>query len=138
MSDFEAKLNAILSDPSAMAQIAGIAQSLNLGGSSDADTPAPPSPSTVNPSTSDGGGLGDLSSLGSLLGQIDPAMIQKLLPLVGELTNSSASDERLQLLNALRPFLKPERQNKIEQALKTAKLIHMGKKLFGAIGDDHV
>ena len=34
MSDFEEKLNAILSDPDAMAQVMNLAQSLNLGGPS--------------------------------------------------------------------------------------------------------
>ena len=143
MSEFEEKLNAILSNPDAMSQVMNLAQSLNLGGGGDgaapeqqADSPGPPPPEGGS-----GGGpeLGDLAGLGSLLGQIDPAMIQRLLPLVGELTgNGGGNDERMQLLYALRPFLKPERRDKVERAAKTAKLIHMGKKLLSAMGETYV
>ena len=35
MGEFEEKLNAILSNPDALAQVANLAQSLNLGGGSE-------------------------------------------------------------------------------------------------------
>ena len=69
--------------------------------------------------------------------EIDPALIGKLLPLLGEL-NQSGGDERLQLLYALKPFLKPERQDKGERAVKAAKLIHIGKKFLTTMGGSHV
>lgn len=81
--------------------------------------------------------MGGLAGLGSLLGQIDPKWINRLLPLVGELTGGG-SDERMQLLYALRPFLKPERQDKVERAAKTARLIHVGKKLLQSMGESDV
>lgn len=137
MSDFEEKLNAILSNPDAMAQVMNLAQSLggNMAGPSQPsqkdesphnDTP----PSGMSP-------LGDLGRIGDLFSQIDPALIGKLLPLLGEL-NQSGGDERLQLLYALKPFLKPERQDKVERAVKAAKLIHIGKKFLTTIGGSHV
>ena len=140
MSEFEEKLNAILSNPDAMSQVMNLAQSLNLGGggspsAQQEDNSAPP-PEDKGPNG--GPGLGDLAGLGSLLGQIDPAMLQRLLPLVGELTGGNGNDERMQLLYALRPFLKPERRDKVERAARTAKLIHVGKKLLGTMGDGHV
>lgn len=135
MSDFEEKLNSVLSNPDAMSQIMNLAQSLNLGGGGGEspqggqgggnEPPPPPPPS--------GGGDG----LGGLLGQIDPKWINRLLPLVGELTGGG-SDERMQLLYALRPFLKPERQDKVERAAKTARLIHVGKKLLQSMGESDV
>ena len=64
-------------------------------------------------------------------------MIQRLLPLVGELTGGG-NDERMQLLYALRPFLKPERQEKVERAARTARLIHVGKKLLKSMGEQNV
>jgi len=142
VSDFEEKLNAILSNPDAMSQVMNLAQSLNLGGGGE----SPPSQQEASPApppgggTSSGGGpdLGNLAGLGSLLGQIDPAMIQRLLPLVGELTGGGENDERMQLLYALRPFLKPERRDKVERAAKTAKLIHIGKKLLSTMGESNV
>ena len=141
MSEFEEKLNAILSNPDAMSQVMNLAQSLNFGGGGDSsaqpeDSPAPPPEEET--SNNNGPGLGDLAGLGSLLGQIDPAMIQRLLPLVGELTGGAGNDERMQLLYALRPFLKPERRDKIERAAKAARLIHAGKKLLATMGDGHV
>ena len=78
------------------------------------------------------------SGLGDLFGQIDPNLLQKLLPLVGELTGSGGSDERLQLLYALRPFLKPERRDKVERAVKTARLIQIGKNLLKNMGETYV
>jgi hypothetical protein len=141
MSDFEEKLNSVLSNPDAMSQIMNLAQSLNLGGGGGESPQGgqgggsePPSPS---PPAGGGDGLGGLAGLGSLLGQIDPKWINRLLPLVGELTGGG-SDERMQLLYALRPFLKPERQDKVERAAKTARLIHMGKKLLQSMGESDV
>ena len=137
MSDFEEKPNAILSNPESMGQIMNLAQSLNLGGgepSGDGTPPPQPSPDAA-PS---GGGIPDgLSGLGSLLGQIDPKLIGRLLPLAGELAGGG-NDERMQLLYALRPFLKPERRDKVERAAKTARLIHVGKKLLQSLGENDV
>lgn len=139
MSEFEEKLNAILSNPDAMSQVMNLAQSLNLGGGGSPppqqeNDAAPPE----NEGTNSGPGLGDLAGLGNLLGQIDPSMLQRLLPLAGELAGGNGNDERMQLLYALRPFLKPERRDKVERAARTARLIHVGKKLLGSMGDGHV
>ena len=135
VSEFEEKLNAILSNPDAMSQVMNLAQSLNLGG----ESPPPPQEDSPPPGGPAPGGPGpDLSGLGSLLGQIDPETIQKFLPLVGELANDGGNDERMQLLYALRPFLKPERRDKVERAAKTAKMIHIGKKLLSTMGESHV
>ena len=50
------------------------------------------------------------------------------VPPVPELgTENSAA---MQLLNALRPFLKEEKQGKIQRAARLARLIHVGKKLL--------
>jgi len=142
VSDFEEKLNAILSNPDAMSQVMNLAQSLNLGGGGESPPPqqeaSPPPPHDSGTPSSSGPDVGNLAGLGSLLGQIDPAMIQRLLPLAAELTGGGGNDERMQLLYALRPFLKPERRDKIERAAKTAKLIHIGKKLLSTMGESNV
>lgn len=140
MSEFEEKLNALLSNPDAMSQVMNLAQSLNLGGSGGAPEEnaerQPPPPADSGGAAAGIPNLGNLAGLGSLFGQIDPNLIQKLIPLISELT--SGDDERLQLLYALRPFLKPERRGKVEQAARTARLIHVGKKLLKDMGDPHV
>ena len=142
MGEFEEKLNAILSNPDALAQVASLAQSLNLGGgqeapSSGTDNADPPPDGPAASSGSPAPDFGSLPGLGDLLGQIDPGLLQKLLPLVGELAGGG-NDERMQLLYALRPFLKPERRDKVERAVKTAKLIHVGKKFLKNMGELHV
>lgn len=69
------------------------------------------------------------NSLSSMLGSIDPKMIAKLMPLVGELASPQNNNSRT-LLFALRPYLKAERQDKIERALQLARIVHIGKKFI--------
>ena len=133
MSEFEEKLNAFLSNPDAMAQVMNLAQSLNLGGGGESQEAAPGGEAAPPPQ----GGV-NLSGLGDLLGGIDPKLLQRLLPLAGELAGGGGDDERMQLLYALRPFLKPERRDKVERAARTARLILVGKKLLTDLGDGYV
>ena len=100
MSDFEEKLNAILSNPESMGQIMNLAQSLNLGGGGEpSGEGGPAAPQPEAPPENASSGIPDgLSGLGSLLGQIDPKLIGRLLPLAGELAGGG-NDERMQLLD---------------------------------------
>ena len=118
MSELEEKLENILGNPQAMAQIMSLAQSLNGGGSpppagtgepssaQEQASPAPaqaPAPSPPPPAS---GGAGD--GLGGLLGA---------------------------LLTALRPFVKEQRYAKLDKAIQIAKLsrlIRSGLDLFRA------
>lgn len=146
MADFEEQLNAILSSPESMQQVAQLAQMLssqNAPAARDAagaapqqpPSPAPPpQPDTAPPGGSD---LSSLSSLSSLLGSFDAKSLSRFLPLLQEL-NSSRSDERTQLLYALKPFLRPERRDKIDTALHLARLFHAGKTFLKGWGDSHV
>lgn len=139
MSDFEEKLNAILSNPEAMGQVMNLAQSLNLGGTGSGSAETPPE----DPAPDSASNQAEtppperMPDLGSLLGQIDPDMIQRFLPLIRELSGGQ-NNERMQLLYALRPFLRPERRDKVEQAARAARLIHIGKKLLGTMGEGYV
>ena len=135
MSDFEEKLNAILSDPNAIAQVMNLAQSLNLDGPPSGEQPSEQGEASQGQPTADNN---PLSGISDLLGQIDPKVIQRFLPLIGELKGGEEQDRRLQLLNALRPFLKPERLEKVERAVKAARLLHLGKKFLAAMGESDV
>lgn len=120
MAEFEEKLNALLNDPASMAQIMQLAQSFSAqSGNSAAPPPSPPPPADPPPA--------DPSSLSGLLGGIDPKLIGKLLPL---LQGAGKNNESAQLLYALRPFLKPERQDKIDRALQLSRMIHLAKQFF--------
>ena len=126
MAEFDDKLNSILSNPDAMSQIMQLAQSLSGGGQGDQAPPqSPPPPQQTAPPPPMGGG--DL--LSSLAGGLDPKLLTRLLPLVQELGGQRDSNARA-LLYALRPYLKEEKQAKVERALQLARLFHLGKKFL--------
>lgn len=122
MAEFEDRLNALLSDPNSMAQILQLAQSLGGGGPESVPPPrqsAPPPPpasAAQNP-------------LSSLLGGVDPAALARLLPLIQELSAPQNGNSRA-LLYAIKPYLKPARQDKVERALQLARVVHVGKKFI--------
>lgn len=130
MAEFDDKLNSILSNPDAMAQIMQLAQSLGGGTEQPAAPPPPPQQAPQPPAPAPGGG--DL--LSSLTGGLDPQLLLRLLPLIQELGGQQDSNAR-QLLYALRPYLRPERQEKIERALQLARLFHIGKKFLAEWGE---
>ena len=127
MAEFDDKLNSILSNPDAMAQIMQLAQS--IGGTDT--SPAQQSQQTQQPQqaqqTPPAGRSGDL--LSSLAGGLDSKLLLRLMPLIQELGGQRDSNAK-QLLYALRPYLKPERQEKVERALQLARLFHLGKKFL--------
>ncbi len=117
MDDMDSKLNAMLNDPAAMARIIQMAQ--QLSGGAQPNTPPPPPPS--GPPPGDG---------------FDPMMLAKFLPLLQDLRQSNS--QTTQLLYALRPFLKEEKQPKVERAAKLAHLICIGKRFLTEGGLDIV
>lgn len=113
MEDMDSRLNALLSDPEAMGRIMALAQ--QLSGESAAFSP-PPSPEPPPSSQQEDDGF-------------DPMLLLKFLPLLQELRQDNSS-QSMQFLSAMRPFLKPERQPKVERAVKLAHLICVGKKFL--------
>ena len=113
MEDMDSRLNALLSDPEAMGRIMALAQ--QLSGESAASSP-PPSPEPPPSSQQEDDGF-------------DPMLLLKFLPLLQELRQDNSS-QSMQFLSALRPYLKPERQPKVERAVKLAHLICVGKKFL--------
>ena len=134
MAEFDEKLNSILSNPDAMSQIMQLAQSLGGGAPGSGDPPpqtgwgSQPAPQQAGWSQPPPGGSGgDL--LSSLAGGLGPKLLSRLLPLIQELGGQRDSNAR-NLLYALRPYLKSDRQDKIERALQLARLFHLGKKFL--------
>mgnify|MGYP003404591846 CR=1 FL=1 len=113
MEDMDSRLNALLSDPEAMGRIMALAQ--QLSGESAASSP-PPSPEPPPSSQQEDDGF-------------DPMLLLKFLPLLQELRQDNSS-QSMQFLSAMRPFLNPERQPKVERAVKLAHLICVGKKFL--------
>ena len=138
VAEFDEKLNSILANPDAMAQIMQLAQSLSGGQSAEpppqsAPQPPPPPPPQPAPQSAPQPTPAGPDLLSSLAGGVDPKMLAKLLPLVQELGGQQDSNARA-LLYALRPYLKPDRQEKVERALQLARLFHLGKKFLAEWG----
>ena len=135
MAEFDEKLNQILSNPDAMAQIARLAQSLNADAPAPPDTvssPAPPSPApsgnTQSPAPPDtASSPAPPSPDNSPDASPDAGGVAQFLPLLRELGGDS--DAR-RLLYALRPYLRPQKQEKVERALRFARLFRVGKRFL--------
>lgn len=122
MEDFEQKLSALLQDPAQLQGIFSLAKSLGLGappGQTQADPDPPPQQSAPSPQ--------------------ENAPQQPQSPPAGAAADSSAIpvsalleagqlDRRQEnLLCALKPFLKPERREKIDRAMQIARLTHLAE-----------
>lgn len=116
MSEFEDRLNSILGDPAQMEKITAMAQSL-LG----AQEPLKSEPKLKGTPSS------------GMLENLDPAMLGRL---GGALGRVNRSDEKRALLEALKPYLSPRRQEKLERAMKLAKMIGVAGVAFEMFGGD--
>ena len=106
MSDFEDMINSVLGDPAQMEKIAGIAK--NLMGGGGADIPSGNFPS----------GSGNLSTQSGF--DFDPAILGKLSSLMNS-TSEKGSDKKA-LLEAMKPYLSEKRRQKMDKALRIARL----------------
>lgn len=106
MDDLSEKISALLGDPEGMERIKDMAQ--NLLGSSAQEEPRP--------------GDGDI-------GDIDIGAITRM---IGLLKRTGGDDSRIKLLMALKPNLSPERQGKVDSAIKMLKLIELAPLLKDA------
>lgn len=109
---FEDKLNQILSDPDSMAKIMSLAQSLGREQSAPSPPPAPPRPQPPPPP--------------------DDAFVKGILRLMQQAQHTDKRQEAL--LCALKPYLAPERQAKIDEALRIAKLSQLAGLAFKNYG----
>ena len=131
MAEFDERLNQILSNPDAMAQIARLAQSLNGPPVSSSGTPSVPPPVPGN-GTPPGNPPPDAAPPPPQVPDNMPPLpdadtVAKFLPLLRDLGGDS--DAR-RLLYALRPYLRPQKQEKIERALRLARLFRVGKRFL--------
>ena len=148
MSELEEKLEHILGNPQAMAQIMSLAQSLNQSGSAAPagdgarpQEPAPeaapsPAPAASAPAQAPAS-AGVEGGLGSLLGGLDPNMLSAAAGLLGQF-NGGDDDRRVALLTALRPFVREQRYARLDKAIQIARLsrlIRSGLDLFRARKD---
>ena len=103
MDDLESKLGAIMGNPEMMEKIMALAQSMNSAPPAEA-----PAPQGAMP-------------------QIDLSMIQKLSGLAGK---SNIDSNQKNLLQALGPYLNARRINKLERAMRAAKMAGIATKIL--------
>lgn len=115
MDDLEHTLGKILQDPEAMAGILSLAQNLGLG------------PPQELPSTD-----GD-NQAGASVPPSDgfPATVTSLLAEAGRLNGKQAA-----LLNALRPFIREGRREKIDRAIQAARISHIAGSALRTLGQN--
>lgn len=118
MAEFEEKLNAILGNQEAMGQIMSLARSLN---GNEEEPPGGATPPPPNP-----------PDLSALLGQLDPSMLSMATGLLQQY--GGKDDRNTALLAALRPFLKEERQERLNQAMEIARMTRLVRVALDTLG----
>ena len=107
MAELDEKLAAMMADPNIMAQVAAMAKSLGMAPPGPGETPpegppkppeGPEKPPAPPPS---------------------PDVLQRLAAMAGQ---SALDENRRRLLHALRPYVRPERLARLENAMRTAQL----------------
>ena len=130
MAELNDMLNGILSNPQAMQQIMALAQSMGLQGQNgppqQAAPPTPAAPSAPPPQ------LPQLPQQSQPSQQPDPAqLIQGFL----QLSRQSGGDERqLALFQAIKPFIRPDRAEKLERAIQVARISRLAGNALQKLG----
>lgn len=118
MGELEDRINSVLSDPKQMEQIMDMARSL-MGGEE--------TPPKAN-------GLGALLQNHTGGGAVDPGLLSRLAGLM----NGGADGDRRALLEALTPWLSARRREKLERAMRMARLARVASAVLGETGGGHV
>ena len=139
MAELEDKLNAILGNPQAMGQILSMAKALS-GGSDPAPSSDAAPESQAEPPPPEEEGTSPLPStpdLGALLGDIAPDLLQKGLSLLQ--TYRAGDGRREALLDALAPYLSPQRREKLDrvrQIIRLSRTAAAALELFRSSGEE--
>ena len=111
MSELEERLNAVLSNPQLMQQIASMAQA--MGGDSQNKTPEP------------------VEQPASVISGFDPKLLQTLAQTMGQ---TGIDRNQKSLLHALSPYLSSYRVQKLERAMQAARLAGAASAFLNAGG----
>ena len=131
MAEFEDQLNAILGNQEAMGQIMALARSLSGGPQERGEEPAEGVPEGGEAGAAPALPGGPTPDLSALLGELDPRMLQIGMQVLREVQNTQ--DRSTALLNALRPFLREERQARLDRALQIARAVKLVRVALGAV-----
>lgn len=112
MPDLQEQLNQILSNPEALKQVQSLGAQLGLGENNN-----PPKSREPDPPPKPQNSLQNNMMSGDML-----KMFSKIAPLMSSFKND---DETTVLLHSLRPFLSPERRERIDKAEKMLKVLKL-------------
>lgn len=152
MDDLAGKISEILNDPASMEKIKSLSSMLGVSpdgqpSGAPAQTPVPASAQpqqNANPLESLlgslGGGSGGLSGLGALTGLggnggaqgVNPEMLQSIMKIAPLLSSVQQEDDNTRLLYALRPFLKPQRQKRLDESANMMRMFKLLPLLKGS------
>ena len=120
MDGLESMIGELLKDPKNVEMLKGLAAELQ-GAAEGGAVPSEP-PSTPTPDLS---GLGDIASA---LSGVDPAVFARAASLFGAF--NSVDPKKTELLNAVRPYLSPEKSGRVDGAIRMMKIMRVA----GALG----
>lgn len=115
MGEFEDALNSILSSPKDMEKILGLAR--ELSGSAGEEK-------REEPRDTDIPGLGDIS----------PKLLKVFGRIMGEMR--STDDGKAALLASMKPYVRPERREVLDRAVKIARLARVARLAMNELGGD--
>lgn len=125
--DFSSKVKALLEDPEMLAKITAIAQS--LGGQAAPASPPGPTASSAAPTAAQPPSIQTVAEQNSPIPEVLEQVKAPQIPSIP--TAAVKPDPRVQLLNSLKPFLRAEKQAKVDtltRALTVANLFGTMKK----------
>ena len=110
MGELEDKLNSILSSPEEMEKIMGIARSLSQGGLGENNTKK------------------SKQDKNDIFGNLDPKMLSMMTRLMGGFGQNS--NDKAKLIDTIKPYLKKDRRQKLDEAANLARMAKMAKLAF--------
>lgn len=147
MADLAEILQQAMSNPQIMSQVATLAQSLGIQNTPPAESSPPQhSEKPTSAQAISPWGMPNVSQQGARQApqfQQDP---RQLMGSLLQMSRSLGGDERqLALLRALKPFVRPERAQKLERAIQIARMSRLAGQALsslstaqGQVGDSHV
>lgn len=125
MSEFDDRLNSILSNPAMMQQIMTLAQSLNQSNQSNPAGPSEPRQAPPPPPAQQSAPMPSPEQV------INPNLLNQI---AGLMQRGSIDKNQESLLKALRPYLSGQKLEKLERAMHAAKIAGIASDLMNSRG----
>lgn len=132
MSEFEDRINSILGNPAEMEKIMSLASQFMGGGSGKNEETQTQRDGGDSQSGSGTGAGPDSGGIGGL-GGFDAETLTKIGRLM---SHAQGSSEKTELLRAMSPYLKPERREKMEKAIRFARVAKIARAALREYGGD--